>query len=250
MQVDYDHQKNLHTENGPRAALPLIFGDWKPNSLLDVGCGLGTWLKAAVEFGIPDIFGIDGVDIPKDKLLISSDLFQQHNLTLPIDLGRRFDVALCLEVAEHLDEIFAKNIVKILTSHTDVVIFSAAPPWQTGQHHVNCQHPAYWQSLFNEAGFTCFDEVRWRIWNHSEIEPWYRQNIFIAKRNSSESGQEERIKAVVHPELLPVIEGDVKFKSYIERVKQIEDGAMPVEWYLRALVQGFKSKLARNSVGL
>ena len=126
----------------------------------------------AVEFDVTDIFGVDGVAIPTEQLQISSSLFRQQDLTRPWNLGRRFEAALCLEVAEHLDEKNAAVLIDALTTHSDCVVFSAACPGQPGQHHVNCQWPAYWQKMFNECGYVCTDEVRWQIWHDERIELW------------------------------------------------------------------------------
>src|SRR5947209_4880766 len=94
--IDYDHSKNIHNLDGPRAALPVLLAEAKPRSLLDIGCGTGTWLRAAVEFGVPEIFGVDGVEIPKERLLVPPDCFRKQDLTRLWKLERRFDVVLCL----------------------------------------------------------------------------------------------------------------------------------------------------------
>lgn len=250
MSINYEHKNNLHTSSGSQAALSEIFDDWKPNSLLDVGCGLGTWTKAAIDFGIADAFGVDGVDISQEQLFIDSQLFEQLDLTDKWNLNRRFDVVICLEVAEHLDSVYAENLIKTLTVHSDFVVFSAAPPWQSGQNHVNCQDPVYWQDIFNRMGFTCSDEIRWKLWEKSAIEPWYRQNLFIARYAPDKAGKENRIKAVIHPELLSFIETDfekeAKKVAYKERVAQIENGVMPVRWYFESSFSSMRKKLERR----
>jgi SAM-dependent methyltransferase len=184
MIIEYDHSSNLHTLVGPQATLPVLFANEKPLSLLDVGCGNGTWLKAAIDFGIPDVFGVDGVEVPPDKMYIPAENIRHQDLTRPWNLGRRFDAVLCLEVAEHLDSSFAPLLIDALVKHGDRIYFSAASPGQSGQHHVNCQWPAYWQRLFNEHGYVCEDNLRWLIWDDSQIEPWYRQNLFLARQYS------------------------------------------------------------------
>ncbi len=227
--IDYNHGSNLHTLEGPRAALPLIFQNAWPASVLDVGCGTGTWLKVVLENGIKDVMGLDGVAVNKEKLLVPVGYVRVQDLTQPWQLDRRFDAVLCLEVAEHLDAQHSDTLIQSVTAHADVVVFSAAIPGQSGQHHVNCQWPAFWQTLFNAKGFACDDAVRWRLWNERFVEPWYRQNLFIARRDPMTAGREPRLPAVIHPEMLPTLmRGDRRrFRA------EIESGSLSTRWYLR-----------------
>ena len=221
MSIDYAHHRNPHTVAGACAALPHIFHAWRPKSMLDVGCGPGTWLKAALDLGISDVFGIDGVDVPEKEFLVPTSRRRIQNLTKSWNLGRRFQAVLCMEVAEHLSKLHASTLIDALVIHSDYIVFSAACPGQGGQHHVNCQWPAYWQALFNRRGFACSDEVRWRIWNDSRIEPWYRQNIFIARRDLDRAGLESRMCPVIHPE-----------GGFVANIADIEKGCMRLDWYL------------------
>jgi SAM-dependent methyltransferase len=231
MKVEYDHSQNIHTQEGPSAALLKIFAEVRPRNLLDVGCGTGTWLKAALAFGITDFFGVDGVDIPEDQLLFPPAHFRRLDFTEDWNLGRRFDAALCLEVAEHIEEAHAGTLIDALVRHADTIVFSAACPGQGGQHHVNCQWPAYWQEMFNQRGYACEDAIRWKIWDVEIIEPWYRQNMFIARRKSSSSLTESPIPAVVHPQMQEFFAASSK-DSFAMHLNQIVHGRMSVGWYL------------------
>jgi SAM-dependent methyltransferase len=244
MCVDYNHSENLHSLAGPQAALPVLFAKQKPSSLLDVGCGTGTWLRAAIDFGIQEVLGVDGVEISPEKLHVPAGRIRHQDLTCPWNLGTRFGAALCLEVAEHLDATYAPVLIDALVQHSDRIFFSAACPGQEGQHHVNCQWPAYWQEIFNQRGFNCSDELRWQIWDEPRIEPWYRQNIFIARRDEGSAGYEPRIRAVVHPEMLPsVVSENNRFESH---VREIEKGRAPASWYLKTPMLALVNKVKRH----
>lgn len=97
--------------------------------------------------------------------------------------GKPFDLAQSLEVAEHLDECYADNFVALLTSLSNIILFSAAIPHQGGTHHINCQPPAYWAKKFAQYDFECYDILRMKFWDNNAIASWYRQNslIFIHK---------------------------------------------------------------------
>jgi hypothetical protein len=134
-----------------------------------------------------------------------------------------------------------------LVKHSDLVVFSAACPNQPGQHHVNCQWPAYWQALFNERGFACSDDLRWKIWELGEIEPWYRQNIFVAKRAPEKAGRETRIVGAVHPEIVPGIMESAGSSYFPKHVQQIEEGRMPLGWNLSLPFRAAMGKLRRGN---
>jgi SAM-dependent methyltransferase len=245
MSIEYIHTAEVHTLAGPAEALPILFAEQKPNSLLDVGCGTGTWLKAAIDFGIPEVLGLEGVEISPDKLHVPAEKIRRVDLTCPWNLNEHFDAVICLEVAEHLDNTFAASLIDALIQHGDRIYFSAACPGQPGRHHVNCQWPAYWQHLFNERGYVCEDAMRWQIWDHSRIEPWYRQNLFLARRAVDMAGLEPRIRSVVHPDIWNRIieESPPTFEDYIH---QIEQGRMSVVWNLTLPARALWAKLKRK----
>jgi SAM-dependent methyltransferase len=202
MTIEYNHSSNLHTLGGAAAALSTILHSKIPASVLDVGCGTGTWMRAAIDLGVKTVRGVDGILVPDCKLLIDKALVEQHDLTKPFDFGAKFELVLCLEVGEHLPQSAAPGFVASITTHADTALFSAACPEQPGQNHVNCQWPAYWQELFNKYGFVCADSVRWNIWTDALIEPWYRQNMFLARRDPRNAGNEKRIQPVIHPDMI------------------------------------------------
>jgi SAM-dependent methyltransferase len=131
MNIDYNHAQNTHTLEGARTALAVLLSMIRPGSMLDVGCGTGVWLLAASELGVSDFVGIDGVDIPERELHIPSHHFVQRNLEFGFDLGRRFDLALCLEVAEHLDCSSSRDLVKSITRSGKNFLTSTNSPAMT-----------------------------------------------------------------------------------------------------------------------
>ena len=232
----YNHNANIHTVDGAARAFEVLFKEAGYKSVLDVGCGVGMWMRAAIDAGIPDVRGVDGVALSDRDLQVPGELIQQVDLTKPWSLDRKFDVVFCLEVAEHLPASCAADLVEQLTKHADLVVFSAASPWQLGQNHLNCQWPAYWQGLFNQHGYVCRDRLRWKIWDQEKVEPWYRQNMFLAEKSPQEAGQEERIPAVVHPAyMLTACENWQKTRSgliettgrWLRRTFSKQDGGFP-----------------------
>lgn len=165
-----------------REIVPLFLKYIQPRSVVDVGCGLGSWLSVFKDFGIADCLGLDGDYVNTDKLEISLEQFQPFALDTPIKLDRTFDLVVSLEVAEHLPPESARTFIASLTDLGSVVLFSAAIPLQGGTNHVNEQWPSYWAQLFQERDYLAIDCLRKKIWNNEHVEPWYAQNILVFVR--------------------------------------------------------------------
>jgi SAM-dependent methyltransferase len=159
--------------------VPLVHDMLKPASVLDVGCGTGTWLQVWMELGVTDLMGLDGPYVSHDRLRVPAENYLAVDLTESLDLGRSFDLVSCLEVAEHIDSSHARTLVHTLTRHGDIVLFSAAVPGQPGTHHVNSAWPSYWVQLFGEQGWQVLDLLRAKLWQDERIGWCYRQNLLL-----------------------------------------------------------------------
>lgn len=243
MKINYEHNQNTHTLKGSRTALKKLLKT-KPRSLLDVGCGEGQWMKAAKEIGIREVFGVDGIRSTGKKYYEKNE-FKKIDFRKPWSLCKKFDLVISLEVAEHLDQRYARKFVQNLCKHGAQIIFSAACPGQPGQHHVNCQWPSYWQTIFNAFGYACYDNLRYKIWNNADIEPWYRQNIFSAKK-SAVAGTEPRLRSILHPEMFsPLYFRSLDIQHEVI-IKQVRAGSMPLSWYMTIPLLGPFGKLKRK----
>lgn len=188
-QIRYIHDEEHHNMIAPEIIVPFLIKNIQPKSVVDVGCGIGTFLKVFSDNGIDDILGVDGEWTDKGLLAKYIDLnnYKVVDLEQNLVLNRRFDLAISLEVAEHLKENSADIMVKNLANLSDVIVFSAAFPGQGGQNHVNEQWPTYWQRKFNKHGYKLYDLLRPIFWENGQIPAWYRQNIFLyIKTNTKE----------------------------------------------------------------
>jgi hypothetical protein len=165
--------------------VPLMASAIEACSVVDVGCGRGAWLLEWQRSGVHDVLGIDMPHAPNANLLASFGRFRTADLSRPLSLNRRFELAMCLEVAEHLPQESAPLLIQSLCGLSDAVFFSAATPGQGGLGHINEQPLNYWINLFREAGYDAFDALRPQLQTIAEVEPWYRYNLVLFARGAA-----------------------------------------------------------------
>lgn len=203
------------TRSSAEAIVPLVLERVRPTSVVDIGCGIGVWLGAFARHGVDDYLGVDGPWVPRETLLIPEERFIAARLDRPLELGRRFDLAVALEVAEHLHEHRAAGFVANLARLAPCILFSAAIPHQGGTDHLNEQWLDYWAELFATHGYVAVDGIRPVIWSDADVLPFYRQNIvifaipeLIAQRPPLARDRERTMDSrlsIVHPDLMESI---------------------------------------------
>lgn len=225
--------------------VPLVLSLVSPKSVVDVGCGEGKWLSVFKRLGVKEIYGVDGAWVKKERLAIPPENFESVNLEKQINLNRVYDLAVTLEVAEHLHEEYADNFVSSLVNLAPVVLFSAAIPLQGGDHHVNEQWPEYWAEKFAHHGYVPVDPIRRHIWGDSRVSFFYQQNILMFVKES-ELPKYQKIaveRASGHGKALSLVH-PFMFDHYAKRWRAIE----PLLWKLPLpLIKWAKKRLQPRS---
>lgn len=139
-----------HETEQAKALGKLLADTFFPASVIDVGCGPGNYLIPFKERGAV-VYGIDGA--PKAGECLALSEFELADLRNPWMPERRYDLALCIEVAEHLKPEHAPTLVATLCACSDTIFFSAARPGQGGAGHYNEQTQDYWLGLFRRHGY-------------------------------------------------------------------------------------------------
>lgn len=196
--MDYQSRSSAYSA---RAITRLLSGTLKPTSVLDVGCATGTWLRAWSEAGVSDVNGVDGDYVDRAQLVVPSSHFQAADLSRPITLNRRFELVQSLEVGEHIAACDTAQFVENITSHAQkFILFSAAPPGQGGEHHINEQSYDFWRSQFAKAGYDAYDYVRPLIAHDRDISYWYRYNILLYVNRNERAGLSPDVVSTAIPE--------------------------------------------------
>ena len=188
----YEMQQN-DSASSAQKIVPLLMELLNPKSVIDIGCGVGTWTAQFLRNGASTVLGVDG------------DYVDRKMLHLPQTMFRPFDLAISLEVAEHLPAASATSFIRSLTKSSKFVIFSAAHPGQGGVGHINEQWPSYWASIFEKFGFSAIDLVRPIVWSDTSIQLCYRHNILLFVLDSEVPShfqvvEDPRTLDIVHPE--------------------------------------------------
>ncbi|MGH0001604.1 class I SAM-dependent methyltransferase [Pseudovibrio ascidiaceicola] len=210
-----------------REVLPIVFQHLSPKSVIDFGCGTGSWLLAAQQLGAEELLGLDGDWVPQSSLRIANRHFRQVDLENPenIHVKQRFDLAMSLEVLEHLSSPAAHVVLDKMTKAADNILLSVAVPEQGGIHHINEQRQSYWATLLEEKGFSPMDIIRPAIWCNPNVSVWYKQNILLYSKTS------EPIPLptlplpldIIHPDLYESTVMDLKARVKKLRSKQIKN---------------------------
>lgn len=159
--------------------IPLIMSLFPSiRSVADIGCGTGAFLNIFRCFGV-EITGFEFSDLPDNELLIPAENIRKVDLRSSLSIPEKFDLAICLEVGEHMDLDTSDTLITTLTALSNIILFSAAIPGQPGTNHINCQWPSWWAVKFNSFEYKPFDIIRPIFWQIPGVAEWYRQNMIL-----------------------------------------------------------------------
>jgi len=161
-----------------------LFSAFSPKSVVDIGCGSGVYLNLLADLGV-EVMGVDGED---NAVKLLGDKLKVFDLRNKLDLGRKFDAAICIEVIEHIDKEFEQVVISNIASHADVILFSGAKPNQVGENHINCNTKEYWISLFEKEGVYFMEKESVELVKYMQSRdeflkcPWLVENLMILGR--------------------------------------------------------------------
>ncbi|HVO23259.1 MAG TPA: class I SAM-dependent methyltransferase [Candidatus Margulisiibacteriota bacterium] len=228
-----------------REIVPELIRVIDPKSVIDLGCGIGVWLSAFRERGVEDVVGVDGHWVDRERLKIPASCFRVADLSKLYDPGRRFDLAMSLETAEHLPSESAGILVDSLVRSAPAVFFSAAAPFVPGNLHINCQWPSYWAGLFSGRGYVFIDCTRGPFWSNPKVPWYYSQTSLIFVERSSLANYPLLESLYAHPNVSPL--DIIHPEYYLETIAHYRATGAPSELGLRDVLSSLPG-LAKKAV--
>lgn len=175
-----------------------LYETYKPYSAIDYGCGCGWILDYLKSFGVSEVVGFEKSLAAKEvREGIDPILRSDVNIVFGVDgdlingaifkhLDRLYDMAICVEGAEHIPDKYSEILVQNITKNTNLLIFSAAPPGKGGVDHVNERTWTYWKNRFNKVGFEqCLEqtETMQHYLKSVQVKSWYSNNMRVLRRS-------------------------------------------------------------------
>jgi len=175
----------IGSESQAKIIVPLLIEKYNPKSVIDIGCSYGIFLSQFPQDVY--VYGLDCCYQALDIAVIDKEKIHICDLTEPVELEKKYDLCICIEVAEHIqqdgDDVFMDTVCK----SSDLVIWTAAPKGQNGHGHINEQSFEYWLDKFKERGFY-FDRDDTRYFKDmltpdERIFNWIKWNFMVYKKN-------------------------------------------------------------------
>lgn len=152
-----------------------------PRSVVDVGCGTAEYLAEFQKKGIK-IKGYEGSVSALKQAKVELRYIQKADLRNVINSNQRYDLALCLEVAEHIESRYSKNLLDTLTNLSDTVVFTAATPGQGGHFHINEKPREFWIKAWQERNYVYKEDAAQALkeeMHKNHVLRWYLDNLMI-----------------------------------------------------------------------
>jgi len=158
----------------------IVGSEKKLETVVEFGSAAGWCTEIFLKKGYA-VQGIEGSLAGYNKCVEKGlkDFVIRHDLRIPLDLGKRYDMAICTEVAEHIEVSFSSVLVSSLVRHSDVVWFSFNSS-DGHTHHSNCQPSKFWINLFRMYGYEYLQpNLKWKKQLQDRLDlVFYRKNTF------------------------------------------------------------------------
>jgi SAM-dependent methyltransferase len=162
-------------------ALPAI------KTVCDLGCGSGRYVAEFRRHGVAAQgfeYGLTPRLFARARGLMIGRFDLEREPPLPRTV--QFDLAMTLEVGEHIPPYLSGQFVRTLVALSDRIIFTAAQPHQEAPGHINCREKAFWRRLFEAEGFTTdletLAKIQHGLESKKEVSAFLRSNLLVLRK--------------------------------------------------------------------
>jgi SAM-dependent methyltransferase len=155
------------------AAINFYFKDGV-HSIIDVGCGNGSYTRYLYERG----YWAEGYDGSPLTPELSKGLCRVMDFSEPVLIGE-FDLVLCLEVGEHIPKQYEQTFIDNLCNLAiQWIVLSWALPGQGGTGHVNCQTNEYVIAEMAKRDFLLNEGLTTALRDEARLG-WFKDTLMI-----------------------------------------------------------------------
>lgn len=172
-----DSLVNHHFDETLANALLTFLKKEQATSIADFGCGHGKYTLL-----LEQEINTDGFDGNPNTKTLTNGLCSVLDLSQPIQLEKKYDWILSLEVGEHIPKELENNFISNLdNNNTKGIILSWAIPGQGGHGHYNEQSNDYIKNRFLKLGYINDLEAEKFLRDNSN-HWWFKNTIMVFKR--------------------------------------------------------------------
>jgi hypothetical protein len=151
-------------------------------TLVDFGCGMGDYVKKLIK----NNFICEAYDGNPNTEVLTDGIGKTLDLSEEINLNKKFDCVLSLEVGEHIPQIYEHNFVKNICSHTKkFLIISWAIEGQAGNGHINCKNNDYIINIIEKYNFKYNQSWSQKLRDCASNAWWFRNTIMVFIKNDN-----------------------------------------------------------------
>lgn len=172
----------------------------QPTTCLDVGCGTGIYIEEFNKQGVETI-GVDGNLATKTILNTSQENVLYKDVRSPLGLNKKFDLVMCIELIEHIEEKYEEVLLHNLTQHTNkwLLLTTGEDTKGKDRYHLNEKPVEYWIKKVTDLGFEYKEketlELRQhfrktlprRFWRKKTMLLWFSELLLLFELKGAES---------------------------------------------------------------
>lgn len=159
-------------------AIVKVLKNGKAANIIDLGCGMGSYVKALREQG----FECDGFDGNPNTVILTNGIGKVLDFSIRFDLHKKYDWVLSLEVGEHIPREFEKIFLDNIVNHArNGIILSWGIPGQKGDGHVNCKTNSYIIQQMKKRGWK-YDRKSVKKLRNEATFGWFKNTIMVFRK--------------------------------------------------------------------